>query len=316
MKPYQNHIKTYEDLTTTYNETRAGFISIALEKNNRATPFVEEARVLKNRIKNISQPQDLLTLKNIRNGLIAASGISDKASKHLGEEGCNEAIKEFIENFLKPAGERFKEELIFRFLLTKGDSLGGSMRNIVGALAKRKLNRTIIASLKLSNKDFYWFDKTKKEWIQSNDSYEDTEDAKGLYWLNDIGENRVLYYDITVPIIGNNIDVILLKESKDIDYKEAIKEPQKFIALGELKGGIDPAGADEHWKTAKTAIDRIVEGFNKEKLTPKIFYIGAAIETKMATEIFSALENGYMHNAANMTKSEHITSITDWLVNL
>ncbi|HAJ78349.1 MAG TPA: hypothetical protein DCO75_01135, partial [Fibrobacteres bacterium] len=33
----------------------------------------------------------------------------------------------------------------------------------------------------------------------------------------------------------------------------------------ELKGGIDPAGADEHWKTAKTAIDRIVSAFKKRK---------------------------------------------------
>jgi hypothetical protein len=35
------HITKPEDLVTSYNETRAGFIAIALEKNRRATPYVE-----------------------------------------------------------------------------------------------------------------------------------------------------------------------------------------------------------------------------------------------------------------------------------
>ncbi len=29
---------------------------------------------------------------------------------------------------------------------------------------------------------------------------------------------------------------------------------EKTLMLGELKGGIDPAGADEHWKTANTVL--------------------------------------------------------------
>ncbi len=315
MKEYSNHISCYEDLKTTYNETRAGFISIALEKNKRATPYVEEAKVLRSRIKKITNANDLITIQNIRNGLIAAAGISDKAARHLGVDGCNDAIKEFIKNFLLPAGDNFRDELVFRFLLTKGDSLGGSMRNIVGALAKRKLNRTIVAALRLSDKEFHWFD--KKQWREANEiDFEDLDEAKGLYWENDKGMPRSLYYDITVPLIRNNIDVILLNEQMDNDLKSAILVPENFIALGELKGGIDPAGADEHWKTAKTAIDRIVNGFSNANLTPKIFYIGAAIENKMASEIYDNLEQGYINNAANLTKDEHMTSITEWLVGL
>lgn len=314
MTTYHNHIQSPDDLTTTYIETRAGFISIALEKNRRASPYVEEARVLKNRIKDVDDPTDLQSMGNIRTGLIAASGISDKAKNHLKEDGCNEAIKEFIKNFLIPAGEGFKEELIFRFLLTKGDSLGGSMRNVVGALAKKKLNQTIVASLKMSGKEFYWFDKIRKRWNNSSEESADIDDTKGLHWINDAGENRVLYYDITVPLIRNNIDIIILNESRSVPYKTAIKRPENFIALGELKGGIDPAGADEHWKTGKTAIDRIVDGFRSVGLNPNIFFIGAAIEAKMATEIYSYLESGYINNAANLTKEHHMTSITDWIV--
>lgn len=129
MKYYSTHITKPEDLVTSYAETRAGFIAIALEKNRRATPFIEEARVLQRRIKTVSTPELLLEIPDIRNGLIAASGISDKAAFHLGNDGCLFAMKEFIKNFLIPAGNKFKEELVFRFLLTKGDALGGKIRN-------------------------------------------------------------------------------------------------------------------------------------------------------------------------------------------
>ena len=37
---------------------------------------------------------------------------------------------------------------MFRFLLTRGDTLGGSMRNLGGVLAQQKLTRSIIAHLK------------------------------------------------------------------------------------------------------------------------------------------------------------------------
>lgn len=46
MKSFRDHLSKSSDLVTTYNETRAGFIAIALEKNRRATPYVEEARTL------------------------------------------------------------------------------------------------------------------------------------------------------------------------------------------------------------------------------------------------------------------------------
>ncbi|MFM6407785.1 MAG: AvaI/BsoBI family type II restriction endonuclease, partial [Microcystis sp.] len=66
--------------------------------------------------------------------------------------------------------------------------------------------------------------------------------------------------------------------------------PDLYIALGELKGGIDPAGADEHWKTARTALQRIDDAFRKISKHPYTFFIGAAIETKMAREIYRQLE--------------------------
>jgi hypothetical protein len=315
---YSTHIKKPEDLVTSYNETRAGFIAIALEKNRRATPFIEEARALQYRLKKINSPEKLICVPDIRNGLIAASGISDKAASHLGEDGCSTAIKEFIEKFLVPAGSKFKEELVFRFLLTKGDSLGGKMRNIVGALAQRKLCLSIISSLRLSNIEFNALSDISNQWISSMSIDDDTEieNSKGISWKNNKNKFRTLYFNITPPIVKNNIDMILLNTDHKNDIKTLIGNSENYVALGELKGGIDPAGADEHWKTAKTALDRIKEAFRKNGYSPYLFFVGAAIENKMATEIFENLQSKYIHNAANLTKPKHITALSDWLIHL
>jgi hypothetical protein len=312
------YIKKPEDLVTSYSETRAGFIAIALEKNRRATPFIEEARILQHRIKRVTAPEKLLEVQNIRSGLIAASGISDKAASHLGDDGCLTAIKDFIEKFLVPAGSKFKEELIFRFLLTKGDTLGGKMRNIVGALAQRKLCMAIISALRMSEKDFHVLLYATNHWISSKELCDDIEieNTRGISWKTCRNKNRTLYFNITVPIVKNNIDMILLNRPYVDDIKTIIGDCENYVALGELKGGIDPAGADEHWKTAKTAIDRIKVAFKKNNHNPYLFFIGAAIEYKMATELFDNLQAKYINYVANLTKPKHITALSDWLIDI
>ncbi|MCZ8040668.1 MAG: hypothetical protein RLZZ339_2301 [Cyanobacteriota bacterium] len=46
-KPYLLHLNQSCDLETTYEAIRSGFIALALEKNQRATPLIAEARTLK-----------------------------------------------------------------------------------------------------------------------------------------------------------------------------------------------------------------------------------------------------------------------------
>lgn len=94
------------------------------------------------------------------------------------------------------------------------------------------------------------------------------------------------------------------------------KAAESYIALGELKGGIDPAGADEHWKTARAALDRIRESFSKVECSPHTFFVGAAIERKMADEIWSQLEGGILSNAANLNEANQVASISRWLCSL
>ena len=245
--PYLRHIRSYKELVTTYEATRAGFVSLALEKNRRAAPFAEQARALREAASKARVPGDLLNIEGIERALLTAAGVSDKARKHLRPQDRELAIENLIENFLDPAGPKFVEELVFRFLLVLGDTLGGSMRNIGGVLAQRKLNDAIIAAL--SNADvasYKLLSSKERKWVTVTDK-----DAhiglplRGLNWTSK-GQPRTLLYNLTVPLIGNNIDMCLFNLAPDALAKSKYRHIDSYIALGELKGGIDPAGADEH----------------------------------------------------------------------
>lgn len=113
--PYQRHLASSDDLVTSYEATRAGFVALALEKNRRATPYVAEARALQAAASQARTPADLRTLPGIEAGLLAAAGVSDKALVHLQSADKRMAIDGLIENLLEPAGEKFVEELVFGF---------------------------------------------------------------------------------------------------------------------------------------------------------------------------------------------------------
>ena len=287
-KPYLFHLKSAADLETTNEAVRAGFAALALERNRRATPYVEQARALKYAALEAKHSAELLEMPGIQAALVPVSGAN------------------------------FVEELVFRFLLTRGDTLGGSMRNIGGFMAQKKLTRSIIAHLRLAGKTCKWLHSETNVWADLPGDDADIElHLRGLCWESR-GKSRTLVYNLTVPFFRNNVDLSLFNCSCSAEglTKDVRGNPASYIALGELKGGIDPAGADEHWKTARTALNRIHEAFAKRKVKPHTFFIGAAIEAKMASEIWTLLKQGILENAANLTDEDQIASITRWLCSL
>ncbi|HZP81642.1 MAG TPA: AvaI/BsoBI family type II restriction endonuclease [Chthonomonadaceae bacterium] len=316
LKPHHQHLASSSELVTTYAERRAGFIALALEKSRRATPFVEQARVLKASASLAAKPADLLTMDTIQPALLTASGLSDKAVGHLQPEDKTEAIRGLIEQFLEPAGSSFVEELVYRFLLTRGDTLGGSMRNIGGILAQQKLTRAILASLTLAGISYSWLHGPSKVWIAMSGNDAGIErHLRGIHWRSK-GNPRTVLYNFNVPLVKNNVDLSMLECTPEALSRGESERPERYLALGELKGGIDPAGADEHWKTARTALSRIRQAFATHNLMPQTFFVGAAIEKKMAEEIWDELEQGTLSNAANLTNSDQVSSLCLWLVNL
>jgi len=314
-KPHRQHLTSSESLVTTYEETRAGFVALALEKNRRATPFIEEARALKAAASKASKPALLVNIAGIKAALLTAAGVSNKAAGHMEPQDQEEAIQGLIEQFLEPAGSNFVEELVFRFLLTRGDALGGSMRNIGGAMAQRKLTRAIIASLSVAGISYDWLSTKSNTWIHGTEDDPDIElDANGLSWSNG-HQNRTIRYNLTVPFLKKNVDLCLFN-CRYQAFSVGYRNPAFYVALGELKGGIDPAGADEHWKTARTSLSRIKLAFESNGFSPHLFFVGAAIENSMAEEIWNQLEEGTLSNAANLTDANQVASLCRWLCNL
>ncbi len=311
--PYRYHLQRSENLVTTPEATRAGFIALALEKNRLATPYVNEARALQEAISEAKTPADVLNNKKIEAALLAAAGLSDKSLIHLSEEDKEEAINRLVKDFLEPAGEKFVEELIFRFLLTRGDTLGGSIRNIGGVLAQQKFSSFIISELRNAKLRYKWQHAITRQWVDMRDDDAEIERSlRGMSWKRE-HQSRTLIYNLNVPLIKSNVDICLFSLSPEELHEKGYGLPHSYIALGELKGGIDPAGADEHWKTARTALDRIRQGFKKFRPIPYTFFIGAAIEQRMADEIWDQLEKGVLANAANLNDPDHLKSVARWL---
>lgn len=314
-----NHplIKRSGDLVTPREKTRAGFIKMALEKNYLAVPYIDDAKTLRLLAREAKSPNDLLTLNDVYAGLLTASGLSDKSLNHLTKEDEKIAIQGLIDKFLIPAGDEFVDELVFRFLLTKGDALGGKARNLAGTIGERKFLRTLLSFFNVAGVEYYWKDSESETWlIKPEDDTDIEKRIKALSWSNENG-NRLLVMNTTVPLVKKNVDALLMNGTKEELRKgktSIIYSPEKYLALGELKGGFDPAGADEHWKTANSALSRIRTSFKTKRLKPGTFFVGAAIEASMAQEIFADLRSGNLTNAANLTHDEQMLHLCEWVI--
>ena len=168
------------------------------------------------------------------------------------------------------------------------------MKNFIGAMAAERFAGATLISV-------------QEQSVEPTSTRSSTDKIQAISW-----DQRILIFDKTPPFIKKNIDVILLNTASG--SSAALASPASFLACGELKGGIDPAGADEHWKTAKSALDRIRSAF--KDTPPELFFVGAAIETAMAVEIFLQLHAGDLAHAANLTSPEQLADLVSWLVSL
>ncbi len=321
ISPYMDHLSGPLDLVTTYEDKRAGFLALAFEKSTRMTPFLNEARVLRQAARAAKEPMELLLIPSIQHALLKASGFSDKAEAFLSETDIKNAKKELIKNFLEPAGTNFIDELVYRFLLTQGDALGGIMRNVGGMWGKVKFLEMLRAAFHNSGIEYEILLRESRKWQKNSRANISSGEIRAVRWYNknddqSQDEFRTFIIDFTVKIVGKNVDACLLRGVRDKLSDTYFQEPANYISLGELKGGIDPAGADEHWKTGNTALQRIRDAFNRERYHPQTFFVGAAIENSMAMEIWDQLIQGTLNNAANLTKVSHMESLCLWMLRL
>ena len=293
------NIQLPTDLQTTHAETVKGFLSQALAKTTKADVHLVEAKRLASVLQRINDINQILADPTIQNALVAASGISDKARNHLSYQDMQNSLAAILKTIAVKNPADWKDEIVYRYLLTRGDTLGGTMRNYIGALGGRELSASVIASLNRAGL-------AHRVVVSSANSAKVT----SLEWLN-----RVLVFDRKPKFVDKNIDAILLDTTKTTPGIVLLESPNAFVACGELKGGIDPGGADEHWKTAGSAFQRIRDVFVGGR-PPHLFFVAAAIEASMAREIYSQLQSGQLEYAANLTHPQQTADLTDWLVSL
>jgi len=289
------HVKSAKDLQTTSESILDGSLLQARTKWKKAEPYLREAYRLRDQLQKIANIHKVSSVLSI-NTLATAVGFSDKAQGHLSKDQLGKAVSSVLDEIAKTHGKDFREVLLFRFLLTSGDSLGGEMRNVTGALGQLLFVKAVIKSLNIRGMVHHLTQRKEK--------------IVEITW-----KGRVLLFDRKPKLIGNNIDVILLKSSHaEQAGKELIENRESYLACGELKGGIDPAGADEHWKTAVGALGRIRVPF--KKAVPKLFFAGAAIEEAMSKEIFKMLASNKLDYTANLTKGHQLRNLANWLTSL
>jgi hypothetical protein len=310
------NVTSASSLITTPEARRSGFLEYALRRNKEAVPFIDKAKALKATLQaHTNQPHDILSIVKVKESLLESAGISVKAKAHLSDIDKERLLADFIDQILIPSGKDYIDEIIYRYLLTSGDALGGKMRNIVGSIANEKFNRFVISQLQICQINFSFATNISGFVKEEEYTLDIAEAIKAVRWQTNDNEQRLLIYNVKVPQVSKNIDIVLLNKSTEATrgnpLKAILSEPSNYLTIGELKGGIDPAGADEHWKTADTALRRVRSSFSNQ--VPLIF-IGAAIESSMAIEIFTQYQNGYLSNCANLTNDEQLASLCEWLV--
>lgn len=78
-------ITSAASLVTTHEQTRAGFLAIALEKNMIGDPYVKRALAFKAMAAHTTGPDDFLNMPQIRPFMLTAAGLSEKSLQHLNE---------------------------------------------------------------------------------------------------------------------------------------------------------------------------------------------------------------------------------------
>ncbi|HCG8201459.1 hypothetical protein MT369_19740 [Vibrio parahaemolyticus] len=295
-------VTSSRDLVTRLEDTKSGFLWQAKEKTRRSIDYYNLADHFLHKAQAglIRTVEDVHADPKLERFMVAACMLSEKSLKYIS---APDQIAELVD-FTQMGNASYIDSLIRRYFLTFGDSLGGTMRNAVGGAGQTKLDDALFNKLKAIGKNpIRLLNSTKTK-------------SAAIVW-----SDRVVIFDKKPKFINKSVDIIVIRKSYTEqvtslqDLQGLLERADDYVCAGELKSGVDPAGADEHWKTAKSALDRIRTVFtNLEKPTPKLVFIGSAIENAMAVEIFDLLQSGWLAGAANLNNIDQFNEVVDLIL--
>lgn len=288
-------INSPEDLITTQTSTIEGFAWQAKQKLIKAEEYKTQTEYFRSKVDDINDINVIRLDSKLYDFFTAACMLSKKSLNHLPDTIQNEILRTLID-LDKLGNPEYIRELERRYYLSSGDALGGSIRNIIGKSAQESLTKRI--NERLLGRSI------KPEIIRNKKRTKIQE----IIWTN-----RRILFDKNPNFIGNSIDIIVIKEPSA--FSGDLENPSDYMCCGELKGGIDPAGADEHWKTARSALRRIDDTFlGLNVKTPNLVFLGKAIERSMAIEIFGLLESNWLSGAANINNPDQLDEVIDIII--
>lgn len=205
-----------------------------------------------------------------------------------------------------------------------GDSLGGTSRNEVGRIAMTRVIKPLILYLH-SKGNLSQILYSLKGQIVVNDGEDDETEGDGAVkrkllkitpqtdietTLDNFETFRVVYHELEAV---NGSKLLFNRQLKwEADTGEEHKVgPDLHSSVGdndmlwaaELKGGADPAGSDEHWKTATEALDRIIraaEATNRQQ--PMLSFIATILVDRVAQDAQNWIDQGKLTSVYNLTQ--------------
>ncbi len=206
-------------------------------------------------------------------------------------------------------------EMVFANL---GDSLGGTSRNEVGRVASVEVVRYIVKHLHFKNRVKRIVFRLKGIVGDENDKtvgkeleVDISEDTDIDSLIDDLEKRRVKYRELH---FSNGYSLLLDRQLKwysddDKEYKigpdfhSTNDNSNSMLWMAELKGGADPAGSDEHWKTATQALVRVIDASEKTgRKRPFISFIAAILVERVAIEAQQWIDEGELTSVYNLTQ--------------
>jgi len=206
-----------------------------------------------------------------------------------------------------------------------GDTVGGGWRNEIGRLAYFTVATPLLRhlhSLGILESVTY---ELKGTIVQDKDGIPPQDEAS-LYMaqlrpeeleekITEFERGRVVYKELELAngnrlllnrqIVWPDEDGQKLKIGPDListDDTEFVQDMPLFW-VGELKGGADPAGSDEHWKTATQAFNRILLACEKTgREQPPLSFMATILVDRVAREAQEWLDQGKLTSVYNLTQ--------------
>lgn len=287
-----------------------------LEKNPRLVLYYRNVAMISNKVmgnvKLDTLPHELGT------------PISPEKAKKLAAY-LNEIVDALVKNSDLLSVERHVEMVLSNL----GATLDGGWRNEVGRIAYGAVLTPLIIHLHKKGKLDSVTYKTKGKIALAEDGDDDDNgkarpqtkivadmSLKALEeWLVEIDEQRVVYVQLDLKngnrlllnrqLYWDKLDGERAKIGPDLLTEVPTTEipPQQYPWAGELKGGADPAGSDEHWKTAKSAFQRIIDAAKDSgRPQPALSFIATILVDRVAREAVLWMQQGKLVSVYNLTK--------------